>query len=37
MVVTTSSFSSGAIQAAIEADIRLMDGAEFATRLCAAN
>jgi hypothetical protein len=31
MIVTTSSFSSGARQAADAADIRLMDGSEFAT------
>ena len=29
MVITTSSFSSGAIEAATEANIRLIDGGEF--------
>lgn len=33
MIVTTSSFSSGAIELAEGADIRLMDGAEFAERM----
>ena len=35
MIVTTSSFSSGAITAAAEANIKLMDGAEFLSRLPA--